>query len=167
MRTIAVYTITAGYSGLMAILDGPNLVGWTPWVKEATHFLSRREATEAIEGLCRAKREEAVRRGHVVREYDPEQDEVVYMDYSGRHAGPMRRPAIGGTVYVHDAVNEPASFSPRDFTRQTFREAARNPVHSTAPRVGPRYAPDEYTTPVSRQGRVAAAAQAMAAYARG
>lgn len=163
------WIITLGRSGQMARFDDAGrLLGWTTHIKRASLFLSAEAGNAAIRAICRPEIDAAVRSGRAVRELDEETGEVVVMDYSGRRARPMPTPAIRmsspGRSLGLDVIEEPGHFSPRRLTRETFREARRNPTRQTEALISPSStAGDDYTTPASRRGRLAHMARSYAA----
>lgn len=168
-RMVEYWTITLGRSGLMARFDeAGRLVEWTPYIRRASVFMSADAGNAAIRAICRPEIDAAVRSGRAVRELDEETGEVVVMDYSGRRARPLPTPGIRmtgpGRSLGLDEAEAPGHFSPRRLTRETFRDARRNPTRATEALISPSSTgADDYTTPASRRGRLAQMARAYAA----
>jgi hypothetical protein len=164
MVAVEYFAITAGRSNLMARFDADGrLAEWTSSIRRASLFVSAEAGAAAIRAICSAEIDAAVRAGKAVREEDPETGETVVMDYRGRVARPYRTPSIrlqDGERNIEDEIG-PARGSVRQFVRGAFAEAKHNPTRQSEARISPRSG-DEYATPLSRRGRLAA----MAAHIR-
>lgn len=155
------YVITLGRSGRagrMAVFDeAGDLAGWTTSIKLATRFRTAAAGAAAIRAICFPEYERAVHRGRAVREYDDEQDEVIYAWPRSNPPKPYELPGIAKDGQLRSLLDAPETSEATgrreiyDFVKSEIREAkARGrPTHNYVRRMG-----DEEPTPMShRLGR--------------
>ena len=164
MSDLQYFVITLGRRDLMARFDDDGrLVKWTPFIRDASLFLTSSAAAEAIRDICRPELDAAVAAGRAVRELDEETGEVVVMDYRRRSPRPMPpRISLGGHPRRIEYDSEQhGRTSVRAFVRGEFKAVRSNPTRATEARIHPSTdTADEWTMAASKRAR------AMAGYKR-